>query len=1382
MNIKLLQFRIKLILPSTGKNWVAIRQEVDSLIENDRITEEDRINNVEHYLINCITWSENSNDTSALKICIKLILLHRGYFTDSLGILEYKLFELAFEKIPKMISERHHGNPWIAVLTQPFIIKILSATMPCFDNSHPLPERLWAVMKQILMLLDEHHDRLEHQYLEYCLSKVHEHKILTSTLEHSIWASAALESLKYLEKIIETLESYKGRNIQSADKTTINNRADTHLRRAKYFVQQCQLLAEPIGDYVDTHLSHMEYTIRRLKNKFHLLQSRSLKTELSKCEESIVPKRSQSIFEHQEKIMQNNSCVISARNFFTSHGNATIALEAARSFSQQLRKNDNPIGIFIDTIIDILTAPPTKSACKKGFYKLQNIVVPKAWRHLIGQLWLYLAEGLEQYQSEEKPYIAKHIKLILQQITPKYGEKIHLLARIQIARFHNNLTLVTHLTNELERYNEQHPGENLDEILPCYAKQHQYDYVYHLLHTEISTASDLAPSPMLRIKSSLRGRHLKQIDAKKESEQLCQRLTPLLNDDYPYGLEVLIHCLLEEPDTLDYVNGRNVVSATYGNKYTNPLQLCERKLEKQVFNRQLLIWTDIYINAQNNNTLTEQIAKWRECELNDTDIEYKIYNYARSMLFSGMNQDTILVPGSCELLMDIDKKLYEITMELMANIKRDDIENLFHFAKNHPGLLEASFAQLAEREHNPTLAALLAKSSISFATQASLSPRKPKKTPNIPSLESSPKVSRRKSASSRNASNSEINPEVFKLAIKKLTSPSHLGHLILVSSLWETKLKNKRNRDAQAITDFQENLRHAKNSPSNSEKEYIQAAILFHYFNSQFDELWLLPEELEAIGREFEEVKNSDRMASILGKDEKKQYFIIQKIKNHLENALNHDLYPPAAWMYAKDIYYFESFYLDGDVEGLNEFIHKTLFYLEKAITCGYLPALYLYAIIVKNNIDLFQEDGSLAVRLRLIKKFFDLSERYVFILPSQKKEFEELIQIRENLERFCRAFDNEKEANIRNTVLRHIDDNRQLASLARVNKSFRNSVQQILSERQKLFAEDNPCVMPLPFCDLKLPIKFTVNTVDFELDHSSFENGKTAKALKITGQKKELVELQYFFEQAQKLFSYTKQVRFLTHKPVIQNREGIIITHAEIATLGLVKLCSDFSFLNDSEVKKHTNLETLSKLLHEIYAFQSTIWQQPETYQRLDRLLSCLASEGKGGKTGSLKRPLRGSKLVLTEVPPNSPSLKPRRETSPRLLMVDAIPSPRGPSSRASSPMLQRKRHSTTGSGSANSLRRFANKSSLSSSPITALPQMPKAAHNSDTMLSLRSRSYDSMARKSSDKEPIEDPASLESPTEDQDEANKLNKEELEQGIRDLLTPRTEQNTRNNK
>lgn len=1307
---------------------------------------EQRCNKLEVFLINLINTETNRSNHKKAKLALKIVLFNRGYTTDIPRKLERTLLLLPYEIISK--------RSWISELGGEFINKISHKISSCLDSKETGANRIQAAL-DLLRKLSEKFTGRQLVYINLCRDECRKHLLYSSRIEHSLWASASLESLTYLTYLNSPVAREKLGGTEGMKEREITEQTKLHLCRARYFVDQSKERLEDIGDYVDRKLAQFAPPDKEPALKPRRPGSMLSKVLQAPVHNDLIRLKLEYAATHHPIIQTHRDLFIEAHHLILNRNNNPQGIARALDLAYLLKKNKNPLGTFIKLVTLTLSSHITKERWNHYWTRLHQTVIPMQWRVQVCQLWLTLADHFTENQDEEHPYYSACASSCISHITEKWGKEAHLMAKIKITQITQNKTLLRvlgDLERELEAYRRQIAGTEGESTEFDYPLENQFALVEYL------TQVDATHSPT---KSGSRQKipDHNEPTAEQLSEIRVKTFKNLLVEEYAPGLEIVCK-LLSNNNAPDHAHARQAVQEVFGIRYTNPLKLCE-KLRKQGCNSYLMLWGPIYANAVENGFLPELIAEWGRLKLSPTYIDNKLLTYLRSLIDSAIHDNETVAPFREDYLEEIDMRLIRINLQLSNEIRADTTSTLFCSALLHAGQLEGYLADLAWRENNIPLQEQLAKRSIDTATRSiatpkpvtpsaelpqkvadtSTSPRARSKTlstsntirPSGNTTPTTPKGKKDSIPESLPPTNSEASASGNKMSSLKLgarrappslreafisaesppsstspnlpssprglnssesssatltarRSPSYLGFFHLALSTWSLHLKDQPNRQANHLETFHSNLNTAREAPIKQERCYIMAQIWLEYFNSKRDKAWITVEELQKLEKKVADFSEIEYDVTLQTTENVYDFFIIRKVKHYLERAMDDNMFPLASFTYSKEIYYWMTQYYDHDKEKLKVFLLKCIRYLEIAIeTHGYLPSLYNYALIVKSNLDLFRSQGCISDLLEKIMLYLRASERFVYIDPGQMQELHESIETVRGIERsvaeFVQILNGEKTppvpdhiANpipLLDHIVSFIDNNADLAQARLINTSFCRSASTLFRVRteSETYPLETPRVLDSLSADQmaccfhlnKLPVTISYKIGSMEAPVFGFQ----IQCASVD----QLISLNDYFCRTEKLYRYTKKVRFLQPLIILNPAENsLLVTHSDIAILGLLRLYQA-SRNQPKRKSQETELQPLFNVLRAASELPEETWQwKGTTFTRLNDIIR--EYDVQASKNAIMLSPLN---RLLSEIHShsgknstkpssvvsssrNSVQLSPRNEPAPQLLDLARI------------------------------------------------------------------------------------------------------------------------------
>ena len=259
MNIELLLKQLKGVfpeLPESATEPSDILNRIETILRDRSLNIEERADILEAYLIEHIDTSTNIHFSHLFKLALKIVLLNRGYFTDMLGKLESLLLLLPEDNAlidlknkPARGSEERKKS-WLDQLGHVFINSVRIKISECVDQPGSLPTKI----RQLLRLVKElcrQHQGLELDYLNLCLSKIREQRIISTTIEHSRWAEVSLATLRRIKAVKESNNKKPNQGTESMARQKLTKELDTQRVRGTYYSNCSSQCLEPLGYFVE---------------------------------------------------------------------------------------------------------------------------------------------------------------------------------------------------------------------------------------------------------------------------------------------------------------------------------------------------------------------------------------------------------------------------------------------------------------------------------------------------------------------------------------------------------------------------------------------------------------------------------------------------------------------------------------------------------------------------------------------------------------------------------------------------------------------------------------------------------------------------------------------------------------------------------------------------------------------------------------------------------------------------------------------------------------------------------------------------------------------------------------------------------------------------
>jgi hypothetical protein len=781
LNIELLLVQLKGIFSGADNNFPEsqlVLNKIEIILGDRAASLEERIDRLEAYLIEAIYHVAIPRQNYLYKLALKTVHHNRGLYTDDLGKLEKILLMLGLDNAPvnlranRRLSLGDDRANWRTALGDKFINKISVKISECNDQPNSPAAKIHYLMR-LLKGWAKKHKGLNLDYINLCLAKVREYKIITSTIEHSIWAEASLATLHRLKVLNAANKKLPLKGTVTMAKAAYLEQVAIQKERAHYYTQQSENLLEPIGYYVEDCVKNLVTAVTLPNAVIAINNTQPL--------ENLETLKIRTITQDRQGHTNDIDCFSMSHHIITQHNVNQQTFGLLLGFAHRLKKSNNPFGTCIKLIATIMATDLTEDLCSYYFSKLQDLVVPLQWRQKTAELWLSLSEHFHRHFTQDRVFYKKYALTYARLITEKYGAKAHLMAKLQAAKITKNDVSIQTYSEQLQQLCQMETCEAHAPGDEGYSKQMQYLLVKYLIDRDSESPSYAAAIDT-------------QSDIDSTTQQLLEqrevdKYINLMTEKYPHGIEIAIQHLLNKDSRANSAVCR-AVRLLYGEKFLNPLKLCEL-LDDQAFNRHLIIWGPIYCQAITNNLQPTAIKAWRDLGFNDIAINFKLYTYVRSLLYAEITGEKMLVPDSHDYLLELDTCLITISLELIDEIKKDIHSKFFAFARNSPGLLEALLGELALAEYNYPLVEQLAKKSILFCTDHVISPRKsalvimsPRQAPELMAQESprksvsaqqllSPPTTRSRSSSFSRRGGTQI--PVAEEQSEETISPSALG-------------------------------------------------------------------------------------------------------------------------------------------------------------------------------------------------------------------------------------------------------------------------------------------------------------------------------------------------------------------------------------------------------------------------------------------------------------------------------------------------------------------------------------------------------------------------------------------------------------------------------
>ena len=123
------------ILRIISKPEHQLKTNIKVILKNESLTVEQRINKLERYLISYLGPDQNLDPKTSARIerCLRVVLHHRGYYTDALGKVEKELLLLPFQLAP--IKIRKNKETWAKLLERGFVEGVYKDVIKRLDTT-----------------------------------------------------------------------------------------------------------------------------------------------------------------------------------------------------------------------------------------------------------------------------------------------------------------------------------------------------------------------------------------------------------------------------------------------------------------------------------------------------------------------------------------------------------------------------------------------------------------------------------------------------------------------------------------------------------------------------------------------------------------------------------------------------------------------------------------------------------------------------------------------------------------------------------------------------------------------------------------------------------------------------------------------------------------------------------------------------------------------------------------------------------------------------------------------------------------------------------------------------------------------------------------------
>lgn len=1185
---------------------------IREILTDHSLNLEQKRNTLEAFLITNIQQQTALSKKNTYKLALKIALYDRLYYVDELGQLEIRLL---------MLPSLKTSNPDFAFANYPseipyiwsHINDVRTQISACFDEPKPYCSKLEELAKLINILINKYsqietdpdatqekqalHTQTKDymlRYLNICANATKVTLVQKSEQSWSLWASAALEALTYLEHIKS--DSYLQYVVSNPDKRKelIANELQIHTIRAKYIISQSLSFEERIGYYAEYKLSSSTQDINKALTEE---PSQDLKLdEFFIAHEILVNHKTKNELQKSLDI----ACILESRG--------------------------HSLGTFIRYVTYILKHPLSEKILHEYLNNLQSIGIPVHLRNHVADLWLCLAEFLNDQFKEAA-------LLCLDQISDRYPLQSVLNAKLKRAQFSKNTQQIISYEKEITQLKEKARVSVLQHSnsTPLMVRQDQ------LLLCKLYT---------------------------KTYAFTTDFFTEVLQNKNPYCLTEVISLL--ELELTEFSCVKEAVTLKYGESHTNPLILCESVLNTIDYNAYLITWKRLLLNTQENG-YSPSVKQWLDNGFSRDNIRFKLLNDVRSSLQRYMFKHDVVcvIPGGCNIFTDLNIELQQVTHRIILAHHEDIRSNTFAFTRNREGLLEAIYALILLEDGNYDGAAQMAKLSIMKAPSINETASSPRKSPqesgtsprSVHAASGNPQVKRNLfskqkkqvelSPPSREVENTGRRRTPFTLSSEKLSSsspnlstplkksprskdksikhqssgnlavsslslsprsessaiqsqsystqPTCLGHLVEALVIWDTRLKNNTDRQESDIDSFKRSLKEARLATDPQELSFILGMIWLTYYdcmlNNKEKDMFMLTSDEQSLLKNPHKVLSSARIqyleqnAKILDLNITDQC-ILEIAKQHFENACltkswQSRMFPPAIIAIYKSLMYFRENFACGnaeEVEKLKRFWAKLL--KEAVLTHGYLPGLAYYAQVYayaeepkpQKGDEILKTIETTSDTLRLLHDAFSIAEKYIHIEPDQKKDMEQQI------------------------------------------KSHKEKENEI-ALRIPSYAIETPKPFDHLFQKLQFEMEYHNTLLSCSYSMSNEESAKQCFVITCTSNKLKHTQLdceslKEKFERAAFIYSCCRKISFKKGEPVVLlEKNKIILKNADIAIIGLIRIAE----AKDTILKWNSNqIEPLILFLKEASTFPSTVWQWDETFTRLQEFIATHTTQNK--------------------------------------------------------------------------------------------------------------------------------------------------------------------------
>ncbi len=1169
---------------------------IHEILTDNSLNLEQKRNSLEASLINNIQQEKDLSRIKLFKLALKIELYDRGYFTDEAGQLECRLL---------MPPEGKSNNPDFFCSKHPskapeiwhHVNRIRSEISLCFDGPEPYCAKLERLAKIINGLIKRYNQlkpdpSLSQEesafyeksngflltYLNTVANTIKKFMVQKQDQDWSLWASASLEVIIYLEHIkSDNYIKYIGGSNDDQKREKIKAlELETHLNRARYFISQSKHFNEPIAYY----LEHKLFTP-------HTDLNATLK-----------------IFSEKSARHFNPDDFLTAYNILLNYHTKPEELCKSHESACAIERNGHSLGLFIRTVTYIFTHPLSKELLNEYLDQLQLIAIPTRWRIHVANLWFCLSDFLfDRFIKSEEIFLKEAALLCVDQIYDnRYPSECKTISNHKRAKLNGNeIDQKTELAplQDLLPTNASFPSSKKDQLLLCeFYSSNQNQLNRELISNLLTIVNPYSYSAII---------HLLESDSPAKK----------------YAVEA-VAAKFGEQNTNPLIFCEKILFPIPFNGYFNIWQRLKIQSLEKNYSPSVVEWHEFGFSSDNI----------RYKLLNE--IRY----YLQTVMFEKLTNPGCIIPGGCNILTDIDTEIHGLVLSIIR-AHHETKTNSFAFARNREGLLQAIYALLLLEEKNYNGALLMAELSIMTAPSASEAMVSPKlasqpETPiqplpqndsthptvrkalfmkhskqggsenkldsksskRTPSTVSSGKFSSSESRLPHMRSpESKSDPSLRPLPLSPRSlapssqiislgnRPTCLGHLIKALVFWDTRLRENQNRKKEDITKFVQALNDARLAPDIQEHRFISGMIWMVFLDSRGinkgidgDSFILLPAE-RALLDTPEKVLTPERRQYIakMQLDETEQC-IYEIALEHFEAACTSDndnalMFPPAIVAIYKNFMYHKKDLACDDSATIEKKQYYWAKLLHKAIfDLGYLPALNWHAQTISHaeapqktsNFEVLKLIESKADLLRFLKEAILVAEQYIYVLPEIKSSSQEQLSLHEK-----------EEGTLKLSILGYTREIPKPFEAAFIKLQFEMKYHHSTLVCQSVMRKDG------------------TQKHEFVITCFSAHKENVTRDSKFLHQQ---------FLRAQFIYSCCKVVSFSPDEPVVLlNESQIIIRHADVVIKGLIRITQ----ANDTIFKlDKTQVEPLITFLDAASKLPMNTWQWNNTYVQLEEFL----------------------------------------------------------------------------------------------------------------------------------------------------------------------------------